>query len=396
MEMNYDVVVVGAGPAGSMAAKYAAIDGAKVLLIEKRQEIGSPVRCGEGIAKSSLSELEIKPDRKWIANEVRGARIFSPSGKFVVLSEKYAGSEVGYVIDRDVFDKALAKEACIAGADIMVKTSAINVIKDDSGIKGIVAKHMGENFEIKAKVVIAADGFESQVARWAGINTSLKPSDVEVCFEYTMVNIDCKSDYNDFYLGSYAPGGYIWVFPKGKDIANVGIGVALSKIKEKAEPKKRLDKFISERKELRKGQAIREIAGGVSTCAPIDQTVMNGFMVVGDAARLIDPLTGGGIANACISGKIAGTVSAKAVKEKKYDKTFLNEYDKKWRERLEFELYRNWIVKEKLIKMDDESLNKIVSAIREYDIEKITAVELLKAVQAKYPELTKEFEDFIS
>ena len=92
-----DVLVVGAGPAGSMTAKWAAKGGADVLLIEKRQEIGSPVRCGEGISKAKLPELGIKVDSKWIAREVRGAKIISPDGFTFVVDEKQAGNEVGWV-----------------------------------------------------------------------------------------------------------------------------------------------------------------------------------------------------------------------------------------------------------------------------------------------------------
>ncbi|EQD42600.1 geranylgeranyl hydrogenase, partial [mine drainage metagenome] len=77
-DLSTDVLVIGAGPAGSMTAKWAAQNGARVLMIEKRQEIGSPVRCGEGMSKSWLSEVGITRG-KWINLEVEGARIYSPS-----------------------------------------------------------------------------------------------------------------------------------------------------------------------------------------------------------------------------------------------------------------------------------------------------------------------------
>src|SRR5512136_3302479 len=102
---DYDIVVVGAGPAGSMTAKWAARGGAKVLMIEKRQEIGSPVRCGEGISRSWLDSVGIKLDAKSVAREVKGAKIVAPNGAAFYLSEKMAGNEVGIVIDRVFFDK---------------------------------------------------------------------------------------------------------------------------------------------------------------------------------------------------------------------------------------------------------------------------------------------------
>ncbi len=396
MDLDYDIVVVGAGPAGSITAKHAAMSGAKVLILEKRAEVGSPVRCGEGLDKNGLPKIGIKPDKKWIANEVKGAHIYAPNGKRIELKEGQAGNEVGYVIRRDVFDKELAKQAIRAGADIMVKTSAIDVIEKDGFIKGVKAKHMGEHFNINASIVVGADGFESQVGRWAGIDTTVKPKDVYTCFQYDMVGVDVDSDFSDFYVGSCAPGGYAWVFPKGKHRANVGLGLQVGMIKEKGEPKRFLDKFVKANKDLSKGTPIAHIAGAVSVCAPIERTVGNGILLVGDAARQIDPMTGGGIVNSGIAGQIAGKVAGEAVKAKDFSAEFLSKYEKGWREKLESKMYRNWMAKEKLTKLSDDKINKIIEAIIEYKIEKISVLELLMALKAKYPEIVKEFEDLLA
>ena len=138
-DIDVDVLVVGAGPAGSVTAKHAALNGARTLMIEKRQEIGSPVRCGEGIARAWLDELGIRPDKKWISHQVTGARIVSPGGHIVTLTEKMAGNEVGYVIERDNFDRALAEDAANAGADIMVKTTAVELLRKEGRIAGVKA-----------------------------------------------------------------------------------------------------------------------------------------------------------------------------------------------------------------------------------------------------------------
>jgi digeranylgeranylglycerophospholipid reductase len=397
-DMDVDVLVVGAGPAGSCSAKHAALNGARTLMIEKRQEIGSPVRCGEGIARAWLDELGIKPDKKWISHQVSGARIISPGGHVVTLTEKMAGNEVGYVIERDNFDRALADDAANAGADIMVKTSAVGVVRKDGRISGVKAKHMGAGFDINAKVVIGADGFESQLGRWAGIDTSLKPSDVNVCYEYTLRHIDIDPRFNDFYVGSCAPGGYIWVFIKGPDSANVGIGVQLSKIKakERGAAKKYLDAFIAHNPKLAKGTAIREVAGAVSCCQPLDSVTADGIMLVGDAARQIDPLTGGGVANSCRAGKIAGEVAAQAVKAGDSSKKFFQAYEKGWRARFEDQMFRNWMAKEKLVTLSDETFDKACEVLAEAKLEVVNTLEILRLIQRKYPELIKEFEDMIT
>ena len=396
--LDVDVLVVGAGPAGSVTAKHAAVNGAKTLMIEKRQEIGSPVRCGEGIARAWLDELGIKPDKKWISHQVSGARVISPNGHVVTLTEKMAGNEVGYVIERDTFDRALAEEAASAGVELMVKTSAVDVIRKDGRIAGVKAKHLGMDFDIHAKVVIGADGFESQLGRWAGIDTSLKPSDINVCFEYTLKNIDIDPNFNDFYVGSCAPGGYIWVFIKGPDSANVGIGVQLSKIKagERGAAKRYLDAFIAKHPELAKGSPIREVAGAVSCCQPLDSVVGDGIMLVGDSARMIDPLTGGGVANSCRAGKVAGEVAAQAVKAGDYSKKFFQAYEKGWRAKFEDQMYRNWMAKEKLVTLDDATFDKACEVLAEAKLEVVNTLEILRLIQRKYPELIKEFEDMLT
>src|SRR5512137_2439211 len=140
---EYDVVVVGAGPAGSMTAKWAAKSGARVLMIEKRQEIGSPVRCGEGISRSWLDSVGIRLDAKSVAWQVKGAKIVAPNGKSFYLSEKMAGNEVGIVLDRVFFDKLLAKDAVKAGSDLMLKTSAVGLVKKDNKVVGVKVKSFG-------------------------------------------------------------------------------------------------------------------------------------------------------------------------------------------------------------------------------------------------------------
>src|SRR2546428_405870 len=154
---QYDVVVVGAGPSGSMTARYAAMGGCRTLLIEKRQEIGSPVRCGEGLARHFVEDTKLPFDRKWVGREVKGAKIFSPNGTELTIEEAHAGNEVGIVLERDAFDKAVAKEAAKAGADIWLKTTATAVIKDDGWVRGIRAKRLEEEMNIEAKCIVAAD-----------------------------------------------------------------------------------------------------------------------------------------------------------------------------------------------------------------------------------------------
>ncbi len=391
---EYDVLVIGAGPGGSMAARFAARHGLRVLLIEKRPEIGVPVRCAEGISRAWMEKVEIEPQDKWIDAYMDGAKIYSPDEKsMITLSAEQAGNEVGFVLNREYFDKYLAALAAEEGAEIWLKSPAVDIIKEHGYVKGAIVRRFGEKVEVRAKIIIAADGFESQVARWAGINTVLRERDIVSCIQYRMTNIDIEENYTHFFIGSCAPGGYVWIFPKGKKEANVGIGVALNKLKHKGEVKKYLDEFIEKHDYLKKGGIVQIVTGAVSTCPVPKRIVDNGIMLVGDAARLIDPITGGGIANACISGKWAGEIAAKCIGNP--SKECLTEYQEKVQEKWGRKHLRNWFVKEKLAALDDDTLNKLMEVISEEDISEISVRAILEAVQKKYPELIEEFEDLL-
>ncbi|MBO4797199.1 MAG: NAD(P)/FAD-dependent oxidoreductase [Candidatus Methanomethylophilaceae archaeon] len=390
-----DVVVVGAGPGGSMAAKFCAQGGLDTLLIEKKAEIGAPLRCAEGVSKKWLEEVGITPDPVWIRGDMKGAIIKSTLGTAFQLDESKAGNEVGYVLERHLFDKALAKDAAEAGAKIMLRTSATGVIRENGKLAGIKAKSMGEEIEIRAKAIVAADGYESQVGRWAGIDTTLKLSDIDSCIQYRMCNIDVAPDFCEFVIGSAAPGGYVWIFPKGNGVANVGIGVMGTKCKKGADAKYYLDKFIAGDPRLSKGQCLEVMGGFVSTCPGLDCAVDDNIILVGDAARIIDPITGGGICHACRTGMYAGKVLVKCAETGDFSKKALMPYEKMWRDRMEDKLFRNWMAKEKLATLDDAVIDDLIKMISSYDIKEVNVYNLLKAVKEKYPELVKEFDDLI-
>ncbi len=391
-----DIVVVGAGPGGSMAARYCAEGGLKTILLEKKAEIGAPLRCAEGVSKKWLEEVGIEPEPMWIRGDMKGAIIKSPQGTTFQLDESKAGSEVGYVLERHLFDKALARDAAEAGAQIMMRTGATGVIRDGSGkLVGVKARSMGEEIEIYAKCIVAADGYESQVGRWAGIDTTLKLNDIDSCIQYRMCNIDCAPDYCEFVIGSVAPGGYIWIFPKGDGVANVGIGVMGRLCKGEGDAKRYLDKFIAEDPRLSKGQILEIMGGFVSTCPGLDCAVDDNIVLVGDAARIIDPITGGGICHACRTGMYAGKVLTECAKKGDFSKAALMPYEKMWRDRMEDKLYRNWMAKEKLASLDDETIDELIKMIKDSDIGEVNVYNLLKVVKEKFPQVVEGFEDLI-
>ncbi|PNX46333.1 MAG: geranylgeranyl reductase [Thermoplasmata archaeon M9B1D] len=383
--MKYDTIVVGSGPAGSVTARFAAEAGVKVLVIERRSEVGVPVLCGEGISRK-IDDWDMLEGDRWIAGKMDGARIYSPDKTCVTLAAEQAGNETGYVVYRDIFDQELARRAIKAGAEYMTNTQAIGLLKKKDNITGIKAKHFDEILEIEADIIVGADGVDSKVGQWANINTRLDPKDLETCCQYTLSNIDVKDAYCEFYLGKeIAPGGYVWVFPKGPNIANVGIGI-LASLSESGMAKKLLDDFIQKDPRLKNGSPIRFLAGAVPVANPVE-TVRDNLLLVGDAARHVDPITGGGLTHCLEGGKIAGEIIGKAVEEKDFTQDFLSEYEKRWKEAFGQKIKRNYIVKEILLDMNDKTFNKIAHSLQEIVFDEISTYALIKAVVKKHPTL---------
>ena len=379
--MRYDFVVVGGGPGGSMTAKTLAEKGAKVLLVEKRPEIGVAVRCAEATGIEGLKALGVKIKEKFIASRTRGAYLYSPDGTLVDMTgEEYTG----YVLERRLFDKYLAIYAAEAGAEVRTRTYAYDLLIKDNSVKGVFLKQFGKKFLVKCKAVVGADGIESKIGRMAGLNTRTKLSQMTSNAQFEMVGIDVHEDIMEFYFGrEVAPRGYAWVFPKGKDIANVGLG-----IRNANKPAlEYLKNFINSKEHLRKGKVTGVVVGGVPVQGPVEKTYSNGVVLVGDAARHVDPLTGGGIYNAMRCGIIAGEVLIEALERDDFSEESLAEYERRWKQAIGDALMRSLRVKEGLEKLNDEQLNQIAKLLSEL---KFGSVDL-KSVDLK--DVTKIFEE---
>src|SRR3989339_2031015 len=288
MNDSYDVIVVGAGPAGSTAARFAAAGGASVLMLEKDRDVGYPVRCGEAVSHEGVVQF-IQPDDRWIAARCDRFRLISPSGHSVI--PRLDG--LAYVLERRIFDYELAKLAVKEGAEVVTKAYVYDLIKRDGTVEGVRATIKDRNVEIKGKVIIGADGVESRVGKWAGIDTTTHIRDMESCAQFTLGGVKVEEGILEFYFGdNVAPGGYLWVFPKGKDSANVGIGISVECAKEKSAVRW-LDEFVQ--RKFPGAAMLTRIAGGVPCAKTCDEIVKGNVMLVGDAAHQVNPTSGGGI-----------------------------------------------------------------------------------------------------
>jgi digeranylgeranylglycerophospholipid reductase len=396
MKNDYDVIVVGAGPAGSIAAR-AATKECDVLLIEKRQEIGSPVRCAEGVPLiqtsnafhfyTSFAKL-VTPDPAWISREINAARMIAPDGTTVDLTAELLRMEepLGYVLERKIFDRALAKNAARAGADVSVRTRATGLIMEDGAVTGAKMNRLGEDFEVRSRVVIGADGVESQVGRWGGLNTTLAPADIESSVQYHVDNLGALDPTLEMHFGSrYAPGGYAWVFPKGEHAANVGLGVLGSKIKNKR-PIEYLNEFMADN--FPDGQPVGLVMGGVPVSEGLRTMTREGLMLVGDAARHTEPVTGGGILAALESGLIAGKVACEAVHRNDASMTVLRQYEAEWNStpygRQRKRMYK---MKDFIVHRSDEELNRMMRVMHGITTREMTMKGMFLRIVRNDPKL---------
>jgi digeranylgeranylglycerophospholipid reductase len=246
-----------------------------------------------------------------------------------------------------------------------------------------------------AEVIIAADGVGSRVARWAGLNTALKLSDVESGIQFKMVGVDFESpSVMEFYFGKkVAPGGYAWIFPKGEDMANVGLGVLGSRAGMPAI--EYLKNFVERMPGLRKGKIIEINGGGVPVSGPLERTVKDNVLLVGDAARQVNALTGGGIDSSMRAGAIAGEVAAKAIKEGEVSEERLLEYERRWRERMGKSLERYYRAKEVFITLSDDDLDDLAKALSKVKLDQISLTEMLKVLLKSKPKLLWKLKDFL-
>lgn len=383
MNESYDVLVVGGGPGGATAAKIAAEAGLSVLLVEKRPAVGVPVRCAEKISKEELAEF-IEADKRFISAETASTVVTGPDGERFTLSNTES-----CILDRKVFDRELVWRAAEAGAEIQVHARAAEPIIEAGKICGAVIEQHGKRYPVRAKVVIAADGVESKFAKWAGIDTTIPLSEIETCAQYIVNNIDIDETATRFFLSAEdAPGGYIRVFPKGNRCANIGVCIQGSKSGDGNRARDYLDRFVQ--KHYPEGKITELIVGAVSVCRPLEETAADGLLIVGDAARLADPITGCGIYNAMFSGKLAAETAVSAVKNGDTAKHVLMAYDTAWRESpMGKSLAQNYAVKDVFRSMDDEKLSAVIRSLKNCTPDEISIKNLAHAIVKENPELRK-------
>lgn len=377
MKERYDIIVVGAGPVGSMAAREAASGGASVLLLDRKTVVGDPIRCGEVIGEKSM-ELLVPLDERWIVNRIHSACLISPSGHQVFVDNIGAG----LVLDRMKFDQAVAGMAQQRGVELALRQNVTGLLKEDGKVRGVEIKDRdGRRLQIRCNLVIAADGVDSRAARWAGLETATSLEDIETCVQYMINGVEWDPDILYFYMGmETAPEGYLWVFPRGKGLANVGIGISGRCAKNQG-PVKYLDQFIQ--RHFPGSTVVRRDVGGVTVCPSLSRLCAHGFMVAGDAARQVNCMNGGGIFFGMMAGRLAGETAARAVQKGDFSESALSDYPRRWFKTLGSDQKRSYRLKQAVLAVSDETKDKI--AFRLHNRRRLSYFSVFKSVFGTKP-----------
>jgi len=343
---------VGAGPGGLVCGEYAAKKGVSVLIIDRKREIGLPVRCAEVIGTLSFEILGLDVKSDFVMNTINRAQLISPKGKILDVYVPYEEFTL-YVIDRSLFEKELANRLKRADGEIMLGTTVLKMKKDKGKFTGVKTTQG----DITGKIIIGADGVESKVGKWCGLAKNLRSNEIFSCAQHTLVDMEGIDDHFEIHFGSkFTPGGYAWMFPKGKSEANLGLGV-LASYNEK--PIKLLEKFKNSR--AKDAHSTRLIAGCTPSTLPLPKTVKENIILVGDSARQTNAVSGGGIANAVLAGKIAGELAGEVVMEKK-PISHLLAYESLWRGHLEKLLIKKFNQRKYL--EDDAKNERLITMLR--------------------------------
>lgn len=375
-DISYDVVVVGAGPAGSIAVRRAAMAGARTLVIEEHAASGSPVQCTGLVSSKTLDVCDIEPGA-WVYQKIRGAHIFSPDGSSISIG----GDKVrAYVIDRKIFDRLLLQRAAEAGADVMMKTKAAGLGPGLRPEKGLESSHgserargkkvlnvitNGKRSDISTGVVIGADGVQGSIARWSALGQVRKLlSGVQIETAYDVEN----TDHVEVFLGSDIPGFFAWAVPVSENTARIGLCVDPAKTHLSAY--EHLKRFLhtNPRMKERAGKGCSDMLVGCIPLGSQSRTAADGVIITGDAAGQVKPTSGGGVYMGALCAKIAGEVAAKAALSGDTSAGVLMEYDRQWREVVGRELAVGMWIHKVFGRMGDEDFNELMRFFGEPEV----------------------------
>ncbi|MEM2138091.1 MAG: NAD(P)/FAD-dependent oxidoreductase [Candidatus Anstonellaceae archaeon] len=343
-ESQFDVAIIGAGPAGTYAAYTAAKAGLKTVVFEEHPNIGEPVHCGECLSELATKRLGLDLPEDVISLRVKGIRLVFPDKSSSYIEEE------GFDLEKEKFEQYLAALGADAGAAYKLRHRVTGLTREVGNWK---IHTLGG--EYRARIIIDASGVSGVSSKLLNLNP--EPKKV-VGLQYELSPMESDGFIDFFLWPTLAPHGYLWIIPKKNGRANVGLVT-----NEAANTRKYLDQFISEYNLSEKKKVGKIAFGGfIPASGPVPNTYDDGLMLVGDAAGFTSPMFEGGTSLAMTSGKFAAQVAAKALGEGDASKQALSKYEKLWR--AEFPDYHKLVGgKDKIYGFSDDELNKISSLI---------------------------------
>jgi geranylgeranyl reductase family protein len=344
---DYDVAVVGSGPVGSTLARYMVEEGFKVVILEKKRNVGVPLQCA-GLLGKRIKKVNILPP-EFIMNEVYGAYLYSPSETILKVSKNRPEA---YVIDRVAYDKFLSDRAVDAGAQLMINHRVENV----NIHSGEVLVRNGE--KISAQVVVGADGYNSLVSRLFN-----PASENYEAVQYLMSVQDVETDYVHLKTESQIAPGFLWIIPISESLVRVGMFSTLSY----KEASAHLEGYIKKNPLLKNSSYLQKYHGCIPIYNPKKQIVKNRTLLLGDAASQVKPTTGGGLTLGFLCAKLASEVMIKALDEE--DMGILQEYQVLYGKKFGRELKTQRMVHKTFKSLSDDDLDFMFSKLKEVDAE---------------------------
>jgi len=362
VETETDIAIVGAGPAGLIAAREAAKRGADVTVLEEHGEIGNPCHCAGLLSLKGLTEIHVPLDKSFIQNKVKGARFFSPS----MLSFAVERDEpVACVVNREFFDKFLARQATQAGPDLRLNSKVKSIKRLDGKILLI-----GDFGTMKADIIVDAEGVSSHLVKEVGLQP-LPAKHLLPALQHDLTGVDVDPNYVEVHIGrKMAPRFFAWVIPPDENSARVGLAC------EGDNPHEKLESFIKHR--FNEGNNLTRVftrSGLIVACGPISRSFNDNFIAVGDVAGQTKPTTGGGVIWGGVCAMIAGRVVAEAVEAGNSTQSFLKKYEILWRKKIWKEIRLTLLARKIADRLSDKTVDKIFKSIIESNLQKELSLE---------------------
>ena len=353
-------MIVGGGPAGSSAAYEASKNGIKVALLEREETIAQSVRTSGVTWIQNIKEFGIPDD---CYNPIKNYSFCSPNNE-VTISDTVPHAAV---LDVRKTYRWLAEQAKNEGTDIFLKTNIKDVIKNKEGdIVGVSGTSNQEEVIFHSKVVVDASGFSSTVSKAMGFVTQWERFGAGAEYEVEAENVDQETWW--LMVGQkYSPAGYAWIFPVGKNIVRIGVGIG--KPESSVDPTERLKELMDSKigpiSKLGKITPIEFHYGLIPNDGLSRKTVYNNLILVGDSAGQANPLVLEGIRYAIKFGRVAGKIAANAIKSGKTDEMALYPYEENWRNDIQAKIKSAGKVQDRWIGLSDEEWDKELDIIKE-------------------------------